>query len=63
MYGPSVNSTSSRETLGLSGKQNLLIPEGPYINCILLTTDFLYTAILQQHNKSCKARFFVVYID
>ena len=28
-------STSSRETLGLSGKQNLLFPSGPYIKCII----------------------------
>ena len=29
-------STSSRETLRLSGKQNSLFPSGAYIKCILL---------------------------
>ena len=29
-------STSSRETSGLSGKQNFLFPSGPYIKCIIL---------------------------
>ena len=31
-------STSSRETSGLSGKQNQLFPSGPYIKCILFIT-------------------------
>ena len=38
-------STSSRETSGLSGKQNKLFPSGPYIKCILFislkTSKFL----------------------
>ena len=46
MYDPEGNSfvflqvlmfptTSFRETLGLSGKQNLLFSSGPYIKCII----------------------------
>ena len=32
-------STSSRETSGLSGKQNELFPSEPYIKCILFTLN------------------------
>ena len=44
-------STSSRETLRLSGKQNSLFPSGAHIKCILY---FVYTCIQQSFQNDLK---------
>ena len=43
-------STSSRETSGLSGKQNWLFPSGPYIKCTAVYYNIASKAVLSRPN-------------
>ena len=50
--------TSSRETSGLSRKQNELFPSGPYIKCILLILAVSnVTCVLHAPNNARKRDF------